>query len=539
MNFRTSTLIRPCLGCFALFLFLVSPVRSYEAPNFDYLVFDRDGIFLEPSDEEGLLEALAAIACNFPAQSKVDDDLREKAIAIALKLDPLHFNSRQAHEALTHGKIPEKTGYFDSLSLVSETLWSAALLLTDDPVEPEEKKLAGYLMELSLVLHPDPAEERLTTYAVAVNDLPLVWSNFVSLDPIENQSTTRSTNLILEATELLRRPSLAKNGMVKPGNSSTIENHSAPSETDKNSGTKPQDYGGADRPEPAMRPLPDDFEPIIRSIQTFRNIASVNGNPMSNPISGIFTLTIREAESSEEKGLLTSSPGELAGNLPLPIISSPNGPDFDGMRTIGYELLPVDLEWIEGTVVEFSLKSDQAPARPWRVNTNAAKIPAIALLESALKGKGINEDIVLGGGRRTMPGNIEENIEAAALIGRPYFMVPGSVRQDLMAYLNRTGNLDILFEPELIAFTVASQAIDKMTSPTRTAWLKASESFAEIMQDSERMPLRDLAKDTKIQKRLEAILKTAPDHLSARAMLEYGKEARANQGVMPSEDAEE
>ena len=535
MNFRTSTLIRPWVGCFALFLFLVSPVRSYEAPNFDYLVFDRDGIFLEPSDEEGLLEALAAIACNFPTQSKVDDDLREKAIAIALKLDPLHFNSRQAHEALTHGKIPEKTGYFDSLSLVSETLWSAALLLTDDPVEPEEKKLAGYLMELSLVLHPDPAEERLTAYAVATNDLPLVWSNFVSLDPIENQSTTRSTNLILEATELLRRPSLAKNGMVKPGNSSNTENHSAPSETDKNSGMKPQDYGGADRPEPAMRPLPDDFEPIIRSIQTFRNIASVNGNSMS----GIFTLTIREAESSEEKDLLTSSREEFAGNLPLPIINSPNGPDFDGMRTISYELLPVDLEWIEDTVVEFSFKSSQAPARPWKVNTNAAQIPAIALLESALTEKGINEDIVLGGGRRTMPGKIEENIEAAALIGRPYFMVPGSVRKDLMAYHNRTGNLDILFEPELIAFTVASQAIDKMTSPTRTAWLKASESFAEIMQDSERVPLRDLAKDTKIQERLEAILETAPDHLSARAMLEYGKEARANQGVTSSEDAKE
>lgn len=539
MNFRTSTLPRPCLGCFAFLVFLVSPVRSYEAPNFDYLVFDRDGIFLEPSDEEGLLGALAAIACNFPTQPKVDDDLREKAIAIALKLDPLHFNSRQAHEALTHGKIPEKTGYFESLSLVSETLWSTAFLLTDDPVEPEEKKLAGYLMELSLVLHPDPAEERLTAYAAATNDLPLVWSNFVSLDPIENQSTTRSTNLMLEAKELLRRPSPANSGMVKPGDLSATENHSATSGTDKNLGTKPQDYDAADRPEPAMRPLPDDFEPVIRSIQTFRNIVSVSGSPMSDPMNGIFTLTIREAESSEEKDLLTSSREEFAGNLPLPIIKSPNGPDFEGMRTLGYELLPVDLEWIEDTVMEFSFKSSQAPPRPWKVNTNAAKVPAIALLESALKGKGINEDIVLGGGRRTMPGNIEDNIKAAALSGRPYFMVPVHVRSNLMAYLNRTGNLDILFEPELITFAEASQAIDKMTSPTRTAWLKASESFAEIMQDSERMPLRDLAKNTKIQERLEAILETAPDHLSARAMLEYGKKARTNQDVTPSEDAKE
>jgi hypothetical protein len=206
MNFPTPTSLPSYLSCFTLFLFFVSPVRSYEAPNFDHPVFDRDGIFLEPSDKEGLLGALAAIACNFHSQPKVDDDLREKAIAIALSLDPLHFNSRQANEALTRGNIPEKTGYFDSISLVSETLWSAASLLTDDPIEPEEKKLAGYLMELSLVLHPDPAEERLAAYEAATKDLPLAWSNFISLDPIEKQSTTRSTNWKREAIELLRRP---------------------------------------------------------------------------------------------------------------------------------------------------------------------------------------------------------------------------------------------------------------------------------------------------------------------------------------------
>lgn len=523
MNFPTPTSLRSYLSCFTLFIVFVSAVRSYEAPNFDHPVFDRDGIFLEPSDKEELLGALAAIACNFPAQPKVDDDLREKAIAIALNLDPLHFNSRQANEALTHGNIPQKTGYFDSLSLVSETLWSAASLLTDDPIEPEEKKLAGYLMELSLVLHPDPAEKRLAAYEAATKDLPLAWSNFISLDPIEKQSTTRSNNWKREAIELLRRPTPANNGMVEPGNLSTTDSHSATSETDENSGTRLQKSSGADRPEPAMRPLPDNFEPITRSIQTLRNATSISGTTLS----GVFTLKIRKAETSEERDLLTSSRGEFAGNLPVPIISSADGPNFDGIRMLEYDVLPADLEWIEDTVAEFSFKSDQAPSKPWSVNTTAARLPAIALLQSALTGKEINEDIVLGGGKRTMPGNIEENIQAARLLGRPYLMVPVGIRNDLMAYLNRTGDLDILFKPELITFNESS-AINKMTSPTGKAWLKASESFAEIMRASERMPLTDLATNTKIQERLKAILETAPDHLSAKAMLEYGKKARAN-----------
>ena len=113
---------------------------------------------------DGTTEALAAIASNFPGHPSVDSDLREKALALSLRLNPLHLHSRLAHSALLNGTTPEKTAYFDSLSAVSETLWTTAKRLTKTPTDPEERKLAPYVMELSLLTQPSPPIERVRLF---------------------------------------------------------------------------------------------------------------------------------------------------------------------------------------------------------------------------------------------------------------------------------------------------------------------------------------------------------------------------------------
>ncbi|MGB0154455.1 MAG: hypothetical protein ACPGFB_10535 [Verrucomicrobiales bacterium] len=547
MNYPAPAFLRIFTGCLAA-LFLVSgPVYSYEAPNFDYIAFQRDGVFLETSDRESLLEALAAVACNFPTQPKVDDDIREKALAIALCLEPLHFNSRQAHQALMSGETPPTTDYFESLSGVSETLWSTASQLRSDPVEPEEKKLSGYLMEISLALHPDPPAERLREYAAATKGHPLPWQNFVSLDAIENPSTSRSESLRREAMELLKLPHTA---LSTGTNSSTI-----PSLTPR---TVPSD--GPNRPKgakgirgmrpdltnrPGAEPSPadlSDFEPISRTIQTIRNVRSVANTAMA----GSLTINIRQAVTLAEKELLLLPEGSSPKTVPpLPVFATPDGPSLEGIEMPRSVLTKTELEWTDGTIGELTFESEQEPPGPWRVCNISVRTPVIALLKAALADGEINQDIILAGGSNSsegkprIDGKLEEYLIAAKALNQPYLLIPADVRTDLMAHLYETQDLSVLFEPELMIYTTRSAAISKMTAPTPDAWIEASESFAEIKAISERMALVDLARNAKVQERLEAILADAPFHLSAWAMLEFGKSSPDANTNAPTSDVNE
>ena len=128
---------------------------AYDAPRLEESLFDPDALFIKDRDKEILVEALNAVAGNFSDSKLIDDDLREKALALALQIDPLNINARNTHRALLNGRPPVKSAYFvESVSEVSERLWNISDLLAQG--EPEARKLALYLKELSLVLHPKP-----------------------------------------------------------------------------------------------------------------------------------------------------------------------------------------------------------------------------------------------------------------------------------------------------------------------------------------------------------------------------------------------
>ena len=192
---------------------------------------------------------------------------------------------------------------------------------------------------------------------------------------------------------------------------------------------------------------------------------------------------------------------------------------------------------------ELTFESEQEPPGPWRVCNISVRTPVIALLKAALADGEINQDIILAGGSNSsegkprIDGKLEEYLIAAKALDQPYLLIPADVRTDLMAHLYETQDLSVLFEPELMMYTTRSAAISKMTAPTPDAWIEASESFAENKAISERMALVDLARNAKVQERLEAILADAPfHHLSAWAMLEFGKSSPDANTNAPTSD---
>lgn len=491
----------------------VAPLRAYDPPQIGPGLFSADGIFLAPEDRSSLLEALAAIGSNFPANTRVDNDLREKALALALRLDPLHFNSRVAYRELAKGANPPTTAFFDSLASVSETLWTIGTRLAAPPLDPEEQRLAAYLFELSLLTHPEPPTDRLATFAeVCHRDAP-EWEPAVNLQREGNRSTDRAHSLFQEALEHLREQrreaALAKRS--EPTSPAT------PATT---ASTTPAPDGAPPRP-PRMA-LPE-IEPITLSVATVREVTGVE----SRPIGGTLSLTLRGPVNGIERALVqeTASPN-------LPVI-----PSEDNLPLKDFALPKAALQgqtWVEGALAEVAFTPYVTPDGPRRLLEADGALPALVLALCATAKSPVSEQFALLGeldptGLRVgMTGDALATLAAASTTNRPYLLVPASISESLVAYLQKSNRLEILFQSELIAYTDAADAATRLGAVSDPALTSASTIFNEIREVSlrtdpaTRVALQDLARIPSAQEKLRGILASYPAHLSAWAMLEYG-----------------
>lgn len=470
-------------------------LRAYDSPDFAKHPFSADGIFLEENQRDSILSALTALAANFTGSAKVDSDLKEKALAVALTLDPMNFNARRTHEALARNDAPDRTPYFDTLSAVSESLWTGAERLLEAPVEPENAKLAAYLLEISLLTHPQPPEERLVAFAELTRKKELPWKEFLSLQPGENESSRRSSDMILNLANLdisQRKP--------KPRKTST----------------EPEFFAATD--EPMAKPVANtDFEPVTKSIACVIYAEAVDGKPMA----GKLTLEARPPADASE----TPS----GDSLPL-IPKRADGIMFGGLEKTSSVPETRGWEWPAGVVGALDFETEDAPPGPPRVTTAEVFLPGMILAESAIKGLEINEDTVLGGDFEAIdatPVNRAEllsTIEAAARLDKPYLALPVTDYEKLVAYLRETEQLGVLFATELLAYSGFDDATMMMTRPTPDSLSEASRAFSEIEAVSTRMSFVDLARNAKVQERLESILASYPGHMSAKAMLAFGRE---------------
>lgn len=480
-------------------------VSAYDSPDFDFAVFSRDGIFLPAEQESSLLEALAAIASNFTGNARVDDDLREKALAIALRLDPMHYNSRLAHRELAKGTSPVATAYFDSLTVVSETLWNLARQLSNPPLQPEGVQLAPYLMELSLITHPEPPSDRLDLYAAATGGGYPQWEKFTTLQPETNRSTTRTISIRSEANAFQKN---RKNG----GNP-------APSTM---SGKTPPPA----RPDPApSRPVPPG--PIAASLTLLPSIVDVDGTAMAGRVS----LTVRPPQNRIERNLIASAAGTASSNPGgpgLPLIASNEDVPVGEIRIPTSFASERSWTWPGGAVGEvgFTPTVSSGTRRP---ATLPNVMPQAAVLVGNLLGQmAINEEFILSGESSDATSapvirNPLATVQAAGSFGKKYLLIPASALEALITSLQETGKLSLLFETELVSYSSLTEAITLATSPTDPLLIEAGAAFDEIEAVSTRMSFPELSRNAKVQERLETILTKYPNHLSARAMLEFGR----------------
>jgi len=477
-------------------------VCAYDAPDFDAEVFSADGIFLPDEQQSSLLEALAAIASNFPGNPRVDDDLREKALAIALRLDPMHYNSRLAHRELVKGTAPVATAYFDSLTVVSETLWNLAAQLSRPPLQPDGVRLASYLMELSLIIHPEPTSERLELYATATGGNFPQWEKFITLQPEGNRSTTRTISLRSEVNALQKN---RKSG-------------GAPATT--------RMTGGAPAPGiPAPQPsgtTPD--TPIATSLTVVSSVVEVDGTP----IAGRVSLMVRPPQNRIERNLIAGASGSSPTAPGLPLIASNEDVPVEEVRIPPGFATEHSWTWPAGSVGELGFTpSGSSPSR--RPATPPNVMPQAAVLVGSVLGKAaINEEFILSG-EISDPASAPvlrdplATLRAAGTFGKKYLLMPASALEALVTALQQTGQLSPLFETELVSYSSLGEAIALATSPTDPALIEATAGFAEIEAVSTRMSFPDLARNAKVQERLDGILAKYPGHLSARAMLEFGR----------------
>lgn len=499
----------------ALLLPVLSPrqLPALEASlDFDARLFDADGIFLSEKTRADLLGALAALAANFPGEARIDDDLRAKALALALRLDPLHPASRSAFRARARGTRPDPVVGVEDLASLSEPLWVAASELSARPLDPEGRRLAPYLIELSLLVDPDPPEERLVALGLAGSEKAVAWSPAVVLKQ-ERVSTARAIALHREAAEL------AREAKRKPKTDVATTNPGGKA-------MPPDSAGAADSPDaagssvPAPRPGREVFDPVEASLFAILRVEGAE----SVLAAGRVSVTLRPATNAREREWFAE---QASAGSPLPLL--PSNEDLP----LYEPLLPSALaderkwEWPRPGLGEVRFAPSGDLPGPRRLYTAKASLPTAVLIESIVSDRPPNDDYALVADLD--PDTLEFRsgtdpvslIDAGAATGKPYLLVPHTLLDPLVEHLQRTDELELLFRSELVGFADFDGMVARLLSSGEESLAAASETFKAIEAASSRMPLPSLARNEAARQRLESLLADFPDHLSARAMLEY------------------
>jgi len=488
----------------ALFSFSFSSLIAYDSPDFDREVFDVDALLLEGDARDSLVEALASIASNFPDSAQVDSDLKEKCLAIALRISPLHYNSRKAHEALLKGQVPPATSFFDSLSAASEAIWGVAERLSSDDPEPEARKLAPYLMEIALLIHPEPPRERIRKFATATERELLPWNEMVRLQPADNPSSRVVSRFFDKIEE--RESVKEETEMAEPAKPENPEN-------------LPESSSGAEIK------IAEVSLPFVSSL-------IVRNSPVAG---GLATLVIRDPSAIEDDLFAkVRAEDDPAWAEQLQMVGDFTGIPPAGLRTIAITVREDYPDFPLRKVAEIGFKTEEELSTPRALAQADVTLAGTIMLYSAFSGDPIDQDFIFSGSlgdsaaTKESPISIEGELSAviasAALLQKPYLVLPSSSYEELLAEIKESGNLESLFSPQLLGVENLEGALHLAMEDNGVDFATAVDSFLEIEEVASKMSLVELARNSKVQERLEKILEQIPNHLSAKVMLAFGRD---------------
>lgn len=495
--------------------------QAYDSPNLDFKIVDTDALMLPKNELESVVEALNAVACNFPDSPLIDDDLKEKALSLALALDPLNVNSRNAHHKLLNDRPPEKTAFFQSsVSEVAEKLWASASRMSGKNSEPESRKLALYLEELSLTLHPGPPIDRVKQFDRRVDGDDQNWGKFLKLQPKENPSGARLKKLFSDAKS------------NKPVKVAVVEK---PPRKDKEAAAMP--VKKEDTPKvPDKKPEPpkktDDSLDVKISEVEIPFIAKISAPIRTGMISGVASLDVGKAGKSDESlfGVAPAVSEEQAYEMRL--IPNPRGFQIEGLEEAESLIRQSYPKWPERKLAEVQFDTSQVPRSPRRLASADMSVAAGLLLEAAFSGKTLVDGIVYSGQVTTISDDgkasfalgdqLGEVLEQAREGDAGYILVPESEFDALVAGAISTRKLEYLFDPQIISYSSWDQLKDTAFGGGTEERAAASEEFKKIQAVQDQMSLIALSRNEKVRERLDQIIEKYPQHLSAKIMLAFG-----------------
>jgi hypothetical protein len=228
---------------------------AYKSPNFDAALFERDALSLQGKDRSEVVAALTAVAENFPLVPTVDTDVKEKALAIALRLEPLNASARSAHQTLLTGLKESGDGaslssaiQFANGAEVFAALAPRGINLWQQRAQPDDEVLAPLLIEIALTVLSQAEWEAAEVQAVAfqyrqmcaTTDPVSLWADVVEMQPISGDGASKlasrlralpTTPVAVTAPKPVVVPS-APTSTPAPSSLPTIEPPAAPSSDD-------------------------------------------------------------------------------------------------------------------------------------------------------------------------------------------------------------------------------------------------------------------------------------------------------------------
>ncbi len=498
--------------------------QAYQDPDFEIEVFDQDALSLQGSDRTAVVEALAALASNFPKNGLVDMDLQEKALALALRLDPLNPSARAARAALLAGGEPVKTGFFKELPSINKALWTPAMAMREGR-EPEDKRLYPLLMELALVIDLKAAADLASVYAEIVDELGSEmpgWKGFVQSEQAVNSSSARIAAMLkrgrIEEKKLLKKEAAREKEMAKV-KAMELAQQSQMAAAAKGAAV------AADRAKGVK--LPSTEVSVI--------FWQGRGRGEAESYMGKVSLNIRTAEDADaylfqnEKGHLTEAMGMRFRYLP-----DPEGVPAWVSMLFRVVQPRVGADWPRGKVGELThvFSGDAGPSGPMgRDPRNFGGMGAGALLalESAIKGVPMDPAMVVYTRVMTDQSLIEPpagdflTAVKAAKQGKFRALVVAEESATAMKDWVALGDLDLLIRPQIVAAANFDELIGVVRNDRAAQLEESIELFAEIEELTAKMTLKEAAKNEVVQQRLQAILEQFPQHLSAKMLLAYGK----------------
>ncbi|MCF6311023.1 MAG: hypothetical protein L3J39_01090 [Verrucomicrobiales bacterium] len=525
---------RVVLGCCLLLVWqgLILAGLSAEVfqdPDFEVKVFDQDALSLQGDDRVMVVEALAALASNFPKNGLVDMDLREKALAIALRLDPLNASARASRAALLKGETPAKTKLFSELASISKVLSQRALMMKEKG-EPEDAILVPLLLELAWVIYPSVGDGKAASYAAAVaaaaaGDRLPVWGKLVQLEKSPSKSSVRATKLLSRGRAYNKKVEQAVAAKVKQKQQQVLA-------AEKQAAKQQQQMMATAAKEQQQKKTKQAERALL---------AKTEMNVVAWTRSRVAGLQYHAAKMKLNIREVTEADAPLFEN------SKENTPDVMRMR---FKYMPAPesvpswmgslfrvvqprLEgvWPRGKVaeVDFVLMGNSAPLEPNQRLVGGMGAGTALALNSAVQGEALDPlsiiyvRIAADRSADDPPnGDLSEAIKVGKKGGFRLMVVASDAESKMLDWL-ALGELDRLIHPQIVAVDDFVELV-QFTRADREAHLEeALQLFSEIEELTKKMTLAEAAKNEVVQQRLQAIIEQFPQHLSARMLLAYGK----------------